>query len=207
MGTGLNTIDSIVFDLGGVMIDWNPMYVYADYFEDPAQLAYFFDQVCTSAWNEEQDAGKSLALAMEERIAIFPEWEQSIKDYYGRWTEMLAEQMEGTVALFRKLKNKNKWKIYALTNWSAETFPYALQKFDFLHEFDGILVSGEEKLAKPDPAIFHLLIDRYKLIPPSTIYIDDNLRNVKAAADVGFQAIHFTSPEELSMSINNLLYD
>lgn len=206
MGAGLDKYEAIVFDLGGVLIDWNPMYVFGNYFDDPAHLQYFFDEVCTTAWNEEQDAGKPLAQATEERIALFPEWEQPIRDYYGRWREMLAGQIDDTVAILKELKAAGQHRLLALTNWSRETFPVALEHFEFLHDFEGILVSGQENLAKPDPAIFRLMINRYELNPVRTIYIDDNLRNVKAAAAIGFEAIHFTSPLQLSADINNLMH-
>lgn len=196
-------INTIVFDLGGVLIDWNPLYVYNDYFPSKEDHDYFFNEVATFDWNEEQDAGKSLALATEERIVLFPEWEQSLRDFYGRWEEMLGDRIHGTVEIFQKLKEKDRFKIYALSNWSAETFPIALEKFDFLHWFDGRLISGEEGMAKPNPDIFHLLRDRYGLIPAETLFIDDNHRNAEAARDLGYNVVHFISPEHLQESLKD----
>jgi len=198
-------IDSIVFDLGGVLIDWNPKYVYRDYFDSSDDLDYFFDNVCTSQWNEEQDAGKPLHIATQERITAYPEWEQAIRDFYGRWEEMLGGPIIGTVELFKKLKKTGKYKFYALTNWSAETFPVALARYDFLHWFDGRLVSGEENMAKPNPEIFSRLIDRFNLNSEKTVFIDDNLRNLKAAEPYFASCIAFTSPEELEIDLNKLL--
>ena len=196
-------IKTIVFDLGGVLIDWNPMYVYENYFESQEKKDTFFRDVATFDWNEEQDAGKSLALATEERINLFPEWEQSLRDFYGRWEEMLGERIDGTVEIFRKIKESGQFKIYALSNWSAETFPIALQKFDFLHWFDGRLISGEEGLAKPNPDIWHLLKDRYDLKPNETLFIDDNERNAEAARALGYHVVHFISPQHLEESLKD----
>lgn len=185
-------IDTIIYDLGGVLIDWNPMYVYKGYFENEEQQRFFFEQVCTSDWNEAQDAGRSIAEATQERIQKFPEWEQAIRDYYGRWEEMLGGPIEDSVEVFRQLKDSGNVKLYALTNWSAETFPIALGRYDFLHWFDGRVVSGEEKTRKPYPEFYQILLDRYSVDVSKTVFIDDNLRNVKAAEAIGIDTIHFT---------------
>jgi 2-haloacid dehalogenase len=190
--------DTIIFDLGGVLIDWNPLYVFDDnYFESKEQRDYFFSHVCTGDWNENQDAGYPIAKATEEKLAEFPEWERPIKDFYGRWTEMLGGPIHDTVEIYRQLKRNNELKFYALTNWSAETFPVALEKFDFLHWFDGRLVSGEEKTRKPFPDFYQKLLDKFNINPTEAIFIDDNLRNVKAAEDMGIPSHHFQSPAEL----------
>src|SRR5258705_3301568 len=125
-------INTILFDLGGVLIDWNPRYVFDnDYFDTIKERDYFLENICTDAWNENQDAGYPIAKATEERIALFPEWEKAIRDYYGRWTEMLHGPIRETVDIFRELKQNSRLKTYALTNWSTETFPIALERFDF----------------------------------------------------------------------------
>ncbi|HPB53156.1 MAG TPA: HAD family phosphatase [Saprospiraceae bacterium] len=196
-------IDTIVFDLGGVLIDWNPMYVYKDYFPSKEDEQYFFEKVATFEWNEEQDAGKPLIQATEERIRLFPEWEQPLRDFYGRWEEMLKGPIRDTVEIFRSLKETQAYRFYALSNWSAENFHVALDRFEFLHWFDGRLISGEEKMAKPNPAFFKLLETRYDVIPQNTVYIDDNFRNYKAAEALGFLAIHFISPEQLKGDLEN----
>ena len=137
-------IDTIVWDLGGVLVDWSPLYVYhQEYFENLADRDYFFQQICTPDWNEQQDAGYSLQRATEEKLAAFPDskWQQPIRDFYGRWIEMLRGPLPETVELFRALKQSQQFKFYALTNWSAENFHIALARFDFLHWFDGRLVS------------------------------------------------------------------
>ena len=194
----MHQITTIIFDLGGVLIDWNPAYVYdKNYFASAADREFFFENVCTSEWNENQDAGYPLAKATEEKIKAFPTWEKAIRDFYGRWEDMLGEAITETVNIFLTLKQNKNLRCYALTNWSAETFPIALQRFDFLQWFDGRLVSGEEKTRKPFPAFYQLLLDRYHIQPEAALFIDDNLRNVKAAEALGISSIHYQSPQEL----------
>lgn len=188
----MSEIKTIIFDLGGVLIDWSPNYVYTDdYFDTTETREYFFEKICTPDWNENQDAGYPIAKATADKIAEFPEWEKEIKDYYGRWPEMLGGAIEDTVAIFDALKQRGNLKYYALTNWSAETFPIALEKFDFLHWFDGRLVSGEEKTRKPFPKFYQLLIDKYSINPAQALFIDDNLRNVRAAESLGIPSVQF----------------
>ncbi|HEY0056102.1 MAG TPA: HAD family phosphatase [Pedobacter sp.] len=190
-------IKAIIFDLGGVLIDWNPKYLYKQIFKDEAEMQHFLDTVCTGDWNEEQDAGRTLQEGTEYLIKQFPEQGENISAFYGRWEEMLGGAIEGTVEIFRELKESGKYKIYALTNWSAETYPIAQERFDFLNWFDGVVVSGTEKMRKPDPAFFQLLLDRYKLKAEDCLFIDDNFRNIKSALKMGVDSIHFISPEEL----------
>lgn len=198
------SINTIIFDLGGVLIDWNPLYVFENYFESQEKLDYFFAHVCSSDWNEEQDAGRSLKESTEERIKLFPGWEKPIRDYYGRWTEMLGGPIPETVELFRDLKQKRNLKFYALTNWSAETFPVALERYDFLYWFDGRVVSGEEKMRKPFPEFYKVLLDRYNVDPSEALFIDDNLRNVEAAEKLGINSIHFQSSQQLNEELKQL---
>jgi 2-haloacid dehalogenase len=174
-------IHTIIFDLGGVLIDWNPMYVYRNYFDSEEKLNYFFEQVCTHDWNEEQDAGRSLSEGTQLLVQQFPEWEQPIRDYYGRWTEMLGGPIKETVDVFQQLKESGRYKLYALTNWNHYLFEIALVRYQFLHWFDGRVVSGEEKTRKPFPEFYKCLLDRYDVNPAGTVFIDDNLRNVEAA--------------------------
>lgn len=193
-----HSIDTIIFDLGGVLIDWNPRYVFHDqYFDSPEKRDYFFNHICTSDWNEEQDAGRSIVEATQMLVEQFPDWETSIRDYYGKWTDMLGGPITGTVELFRQLKQQGSHRTYALTNWQANLFDIALVRYDFLHWFDGRVVSGEEKTRKPFPEFYHRLLDRYSVQPQQALFIDDNLRNVKAAEDLGIASIHFQNPEQL----------
>ena len=145
-------IKYIIFDFGGVLIDWNPDYVFLKEFNgNRKKLQAFYNRICTFDWNENQDAGYPLAKATEERVAMFPEYEAYIRMYYGRWKEMLGGPIEGTVFLLKKIVDNPKYRVLGLTNWSAETFPIALKRFEFLHWFDGIVVSGTEKTRKPFP--------------------------------------------------------
>lgn len=197
-------ITTIIFDLGGVLIDWNPKYVFNEtYFESEEKRKYFFNHICTSDWNEEQDAGRSIVEATEELITKFPDWEESIRDFYGRWTEMLNGPIHDTVEIFRQLKESSKYKTYALTNWQAGLFDIALVRYNFLHWFDGRVVSGEEKTRKPFPEFYNILLDRYNVKEEESLFIDDNVRNVKAAEELGIKSIHFQSPEQLLEELKN----
>ena len=191
-------IKNIIFDLGGVLIDWSPEYVYLDVFKgDRKKMQWFFDEICTFDWNENQDAGYSIAQATEDRVALFPQYEDLIRMYYGRWEEMLGGPINESVSLLKLLIDDPRYRVVALTNWSHETFPIALQRFDFLHWFEGIVVSGEEKTRKPFLEIYQTTIERFDLIAEESLFIDDNLRNVKAAEALGIQGYHFKSPELL----------
>ncbi len=200
----MNIINTIIFDLGGVLIDWNPDYLYEKIFSDPEQRKWFYENVCTPDWNEEQDAGRGLQKATELLISEFPEHEENIRHYYGRWTEMLKGPIQGTVEVFKELKDSGKYKIYALTNWSQETFPVALERFDFLHWFDGRLVSGEEMTRKPFPDIYEKLIQRFSIDPTKALFTDDNLRNLKPAEEIGMKTIHFINPDQFRIELVKL---
>ena len=156
-------IKTIVFDLGGVLIDWNPEYVFKDLIPDNDRRKFFFDNICTHDWNIEQDAGRRLADATEMLVAEWPEWESEIRAFYDRWEDMLGGPIQPTVELLRQLRDEGKYRLLALTNWSDETFPVALERYEFLHWFEGILVSGEEMMIKPQPEIFELILSRYDI--------------------------------------------
>jgi 2-haloacid dehalogenase len=193
----MKKFDTIIFDLGGVLIDWNPDYVYRTIFNDEMKMREFYDEICTSEWNEEQDAGRGLKEATEELVARYPHEEKNIRAYYDRWEEMLKGEIEGTVKVLEKIKDREDIKLYALTNWSHETFPVALKRFEFLQWFHGRLVSGEEKMRKPFVEIYELLLKRYNINPETAVYIDDNERNLKPAKELGLYTIHFKSPHQL----------
>ena len=195
-------VKNIIFDLGGVLIDWNPEYIYLDAFKgNRKKMEKFFDEVCTFDWNENQDAGYPLANATEDRIALFPEQADLIRMYYGRWEEMLRGSISGTVSILKKIVSNNDYRVFALTNWSAETFPIALKRFDFLHWFEGIVVSGTEKTRKPFPEIYETTLERYDLKACESIFIDDNERNVAAANQLGIQTIKFLNPHQLEKDL------
>ena len=196
------TINTIIFDLGNVLIDWNPHHVFTDtYFDSPEKRDYFFSNICTMDWNEQQDAGRSIVEATQELIEKFPDWEQPIRDYYGRWTEMLGGPITESVEIFRQLKASGKYKIYALTNWQAGLFDIALVRYNFLHWFDGRVVSGEEKIRKPFPEFYQRLLDRYNVNPAEALFIDDSFRNIKAAEGMGIKSVHFQSSKQLKSDL------
>lgn len=186
----------VVFDLGGVLIDWNPRYLYRQLIEDEAAMELFLSEVCHGAWNEEQDRGRTFAAAVEEAVARHPGERALIEAYHHRWEEMLAGPIEGTVRILEELRDQGH-ELHALTNWSAEKFPVARERYAFLTWFGTILVSGEHGLIKPDPRIFELLLERIGHAADGCIYIDDNPINAEAAARLGFAAIRFESPDQL----------
>ena len=201
----MGKINTIIFDLGNVLIDWNPLHVFNDtYFESLEKRDYFFSHICTMDWNEQQDAGRSIVEATQELIEKFPDWEQPIRDYYGRWTEMLGGPIHESVEIFRQLKDSGRYKTYALTNWQAGLFDVALVRYNFLHWFDGRVVSGEEKIRKPFPEFYQRLLDRYSVNPSEAVFIDDSLRNIKAAEGMGITSIHFQNPNQLNTDLKEI---
>ena len=190
-------IDTVIFDLGGVLIDWNPRYLYRKIISDESRMEYFLANIAASDWNEQQDAGRPVAEGMAELAGRHPEWQNEIHAFYGRWEEMLGGPIHGSVDVLSELKDAREVRLLALTNWSAETFPIARKHYGFLEWFEGILVSGEEKLKKPDRRFYRLLFERFNVEPERSVFIDDSERNVEAARECGLNAIHFESPEAL----------
>jgi 2-haloacid dehalogenase len=194
---------TVVFDLGGVLIDWNPRHLYRKLFVgDEAGMERFLREICTMDWVLQQDAGRTWAEGTALLRQQHPHQADLIDAFHKRWPETIAGAIDGTVAILRELKNANT-PLYALTNWSQETFVHASQ-FAFMSWFGGVVVSGEEKLIKPDPAIYRLLMDRYALVAETMVYIDDNARNAAAATDLGMHGIHFTSPDALRDELTTL---
>lgn len=201
----MNKIDTIIFDLGGVLIDWSPEYVYLEVFNgDQKKVDWFLNTICTSDWNIEQDAGRTFHDATELLVKQYPEYENWIRIYYDRWEDMLGGIIPETVALLDNLKRINTHRLYALTNWSAEAFPVALQRFEFLQHFEGIVVSGEEKTRKPFSKIYEITLERYQINPNKSIFIDDNFDNVEAAKKLGINGIHFKSAIKLKEELIKL---
>jgi 2-haloacid dehalogenase len=201
MITGRNTV---VFDLGGVLIDWNPRYLYRKLFNGKErEMEHFLATVCTSSWNEKQDAGRPFAEGCAVLKAAYPGHAELIDAWFDHYEEMLGGVIEGTAAILRELHSRQV-PIYALSNWSAETFPVALERFEFLQWFRGILISADVKLVKPDPRIFQLFLTRFGIDPKGTVYIDDNLPNVEGAAALGMYGIQFTDPSRLRRELRRL---
>jgi 2-haloacid dehalogenase len=193
-----------VFDLGGVLIDWNPRYLYRKLFDgDDEGMEHFLATICTSHWNAQQDAGRTLAEACALLKRDHPEHARFIDAWMERYDEMLAGPIHGTVDLLAELRSRGV-PIYALSNWSAETFPAALKRFDFLHWFRGVLLSGHVRLLKPDPRIFRLFFETHGVDPAQAVYIDDLRPNVEAAAALGMHGIHFSEPAALRRELTRI---
>ncbi len=193
-----------VFDLGGVLIDWDPRYLYRKLFNgDDAAMEHFLTHVCNQTWNEKQDAGRNFAEAAAELTAIFPDNAPLIHAWLERFDEMMAGPIGGTVEVLKELRAKQA-PLYALSNWPTETFPIAQRRFDFLGWFNGMVVSGVEKVIKPDPRLFRILMERHDIAPENAVFIDDREVNTEAARKLGFHAIHFTTPPALRQKLQTL---
>lgn len=199
----MQEIKTVIFDLGGVLIDWNPRYLYRKIFSSEEEITWFLENVCTPEWNERQDAGRSFNEATQDLLAKFPAYSEAISAWYGRWQETVGGPIQPTVEILRTIRDQKQHRLYALTNWSAETFPWAKTHFEFLHWFEGVVVSGEEKMVKPQLEFYRLLLNRYKVDPSTAVFIDDNLKNVEAARAVGIDGIHFRSAAELSQELSS----
>ena len=194
---------SVVFDLGGVLIDWNPRYLYRKLFDDEAAMESFLSDVVSPEWNGQQDSGRTWAEAVEVLSREHPEQRDLIAAYWHRWQETLGDAITPTVEILEELRERGV-RLYALSNWSAETFPVARPRYPFLDWFDGIVISGEVKLAKPDPRIFRHMLDRFSLDPAATVFIDDSEANVRAAAVQGIVALRFEDAATLRRDLVRL---
>ncbi len=194
---------TVIFDLGGVLIDWDPRHLYRGLFDDEASMEAFLAQVTTPAWNLELDAGRPWAEAIATLVERHPERRELIEAFHRRWPEMMAGPIEGTVAILRQLRDAGV-PVYALSNWSAETFPIAQERFPFLGWFDGIVISGEVGAAKPDAGIFEHLVVRHALDPSTAVFIDDSPVNVEAARRLGFVALRFVDADALRRDLVEL---
>ena len=202
MNAAKRSLDAVVLDVGNVLVRWDPRALYrkiflnADGAPDEDKVAWFLANICDPKWNIQQDLGRSIIEGNAALIRKHPEWREAIEAYYGRHLEALPGPIESTVACMRALKDTG-LPVHGLTNYGRETFTMAKTRFDFLSEFDGVVVSGEEGLVKPDPAIFEVLITRFKLTPKRTLFVDDSRANIDTAHDLGFQVHHFTEPDAL----------
>ena len=190
-------IQAVVFDLGAVVIDWQPRHLYRKIFDgDEAKMEMFLAQICPPDWNEHQDGGRPLADATEERVAAHPEWEREIRAFYGRWIEMIGGPIPGTADIMHELATLGV-RLFALSNWSAETFPLVRHSFPELDLFEKIVISGEHRCAKPDERYYRIALKEFGLPAASLLFIDDSKRNILAAERLGFQSLIFTSAKEL----------
>lgn len=198
------SVDTIIFDLGAVLIDWNPRYLYRKIFNTEEEVTWFLENICTHDWNEKQDAGRPFEEATDELVQKFPEHEAAIQAWYGRWQETISGPIHETVDILKEIRDQKQHRLYALTNWSAQTFPWALNNFDFLHWFEGIVVSGHEKTRKPFPEFYQILFNRYQVNPALALFIDDSQRNIEGAHAVGLPGIRFETPAKLRSDLLNL---
>ena len=189
-------VTTIIFDFGAVLVDWNPHRMLDKYFGSIEKADWFIKNVCTSEWNTEMDGGKPFAQGIAERSAIYPEYAADIQAYYDRWIEMIGGEIPGMREMVAELKAKG-YKLYGLTNWSAETFCLVRNEFPVFGLLDGMLVSGEEHLLKPSPEIFQRLVDRFGLTPSECLFIDDNAANVEGSIAFGIPAIRFFGVDSL----------
>lgn len=194
---------NIVFDFGGVLVDWNPHHLYDKYFGSREKAEWFLNNICLYSWNLQMDGGKPFAEGVAELQAEHPEWSEAIAIYHTRWIEMMNGEIEGMASVIRRLKAAG-YGVYGLTNWSAETFPMVRDTYPVFQEFDGIVVSGEEHLLKPEEAIYKCLLERYDLQAEESLFVDDNADNVAGARNVGMKAIRFTSAEELERELKDV---
>ena len=199
-----SAIKNIIFDFGGVVMDWNPRYFFKDYFNDDERMEFFLKNIAEDEWNAEQDRGRSLQEGTEIQIQKFPEWENELRAYYDNWSTMLKSDIPENVEVLRKLEHSD-YELFGLTNWSAETFPYALENYDFFNAFKGkIVVSGTEQLIKPDPKIWEVLLERYQLKSEESVFIDDNPKNIEVAETLGFLTVHIQQETNLEKELRNL---
>lgn len=198
-----STPNAIVFDLGAVLIDWDPRHMYRKLIEDEAAMEEFLGEIATLRWNSYHDAGRLWSDGVAMLSAIYPEYSEWIAAYKDRWEEMLNGPIEGTLEILSELKEQGT-EVHALTNWSAETFPIALERYEFLQWFEYIVVSGDERLKKPDPRLYRVLLDRIGRSADECVFIDDSAANIAAAADLGFNVIHFSDPEQLRKALTAL---
>lgn len=198
----LPACDTAVFDLGGVLIEWDPRLLYRTMLPEE-EVEAFLAEVEFFQWNALMDAGQPFAEALEEHTARFPHRRELLEAYRSRFAETVAGEITGTVEVLRDLRDRGV-RLLALTNWHVETFQMARQRFGFLDWFEGLVVSGEERVIKPDPRIFRILVDRYRLEPRRSAYVDDIAANVEAAAAAGLRAVLFTDPGRLRADLSAL---
>jgi len=200
------TIKAIIFDLGGVLLKWNPLALYQKHFPhlSDAEIRAFFEEVNFSAWNLEQDRGRPFDEGVADLSARFPHRAALIRAYHEHWPDCIGGQIDGTVQILERLSG-NGLKMIGLTNFSSEKLALTRPKFPFFQHFDDVIVSSEVKLIKPDPAIYRLTLERINCQAEECVFVDDSLPNVETARQLGFHAIHFRSPEQLQVELERIL--
>jgi len=198
-----DSIDTVVFDLGNVLIPWDLRWLLRSLYGSDEAIDAFMREADIMAWHAQQDAGYPVALAIQEHSLKHPAHATAIRALYERWHDTMREAIPGSVALLRELAAAG-YRLYALSNFSAELFQLSRDRYDFWDAFDGIVLSGEERVNKPDPAIYHVLFERFDVDPLRAVFIDDSLPNVIASRALGMRAIHFDGPEPARLSLREL---
>ena len=197
-------IKAIIFDFGNVLLEWNPRYVYQRYFpNDPEGMERFFKEVDFADWNLQQDKGRPFVEGVAILSEKFPHYAQLIQAYHENWTDSIGAAYSGTIEILKQLKQAG-YPLYGLSNWSAETFPYAREKYDFFDLFDDFVISGAVGQVKPDPEIFQIMLKKIGKPAEECLFIDDSLTNINQAQKMGFRTIHFQSPEQLATALHEL---
>ena len=194
---------TIVFDLGGVLIDWNPRHLYEKVFSDLDEMEYFLKEVCSMEWNSYMDVDKSFLDGIDELVPKFPQYEEQIRAYYLRWEEMIGGEIPGTVIILRELKEAG-FPLAALSNWSSETFPRVKDQYEIFSWFNQLVISGYIGYKKPDPEPFQILLHELNLHAGDCVFIDDMEDNIQEARRQGFEGIQFSSPEQLRADLVDL---
>jgi 2-haloacid dehalogenase len=197
------SIDAVIFDLGGVLLDWNPRYLYRKLFDDEEAMERFLRDVCTLEWHEANDRGVPFEVTCAQLAAEYPEHAEHIWAWGTRTEEMVSGPIDGTVEILRELAQQRSVRLFALTNMEAHTYPVRRERYEFLRWFEGTVVSSEEGVIKPDERIFRVLLERYGLEPASTLMIDDSSRNIEAARAIGLRTVLFESPEALRVQLED----
>ena len=199
-----STIKAIIFDYGNVLIEWNPRYVYQDHFpNDPEGMENFLEEVDFMGWNAHQDRGRTFKEGVADLSAQFPQHAHLIQAYHDNWKDSIGKSFTDTVEIMKELKQKG-YPLYGLSNWSAETFPYAREKFDFFELLDDMVISGHVGYVKPEPEIYQLILEKIKRPAQECLFVDDSLPNIQQADKMGFETIHFRSPEQLADRLREL---
>jgi 2-haloacid dehalogenase len=195
-------IKNIIFDFGGVLIDWNPRYFYKDVFNDPGEMEYFLSNVWSPQWNMKHDAGFSFSEITRELQALHPKYMKEIDMYQHNWQSMIKGEITENTELLNPLKSK--YRLFGLTNWSAEAFPVIYPKYEFFKVFEGIVVSGKEKVVKPGKEIYQILLKRYGLLADESLFIDDSVKNIETANELGFSTIHINGIQSLRQMLQSM---
>ena len=193
-----------LFDLGGVFFDWDPKNFFKDQFDNQSEMNFFLDNICNNDWNLQQDKGRLIIDAENDLITKFPNYEEKIKMYYPNHRKMIKGIFHESIELLYELKKKN-YSCYILSNWSSETFEGMTEEYNFLKDFDGMIISGDIKLVKPDKKIFEFAIEKFNLAPDETIFIDDRIENINSAQNLNFKTVHLTDPKRIKIKINELI--